>query len=130
MTPNEKTRLRDDAQTRAMEVLAPAADKKLIDCERYVEGYAAKYEPYVLYEDEDGPVYEKFERNAFKDCDMSDVIFQFDHVGRVLARQSNGSLIVQPNEVGLFIAGNLGITDAARQIYDDIRLHIPATMSS
>ena len=120
MTPKEIAKLKDGAQIRVMSVLAPSDGAKLIECDHYVEGYAARFEPYVLYELDDGPIYEKFEREAFKDCDMSDVIFQFDHEGRVLARQSNGSLVLRINEAGLFIAADLGRTDAARQIYEDI----------
>ena len=46
---------------------------KLIDCEKYVEGYAAKYEPYVLWEEDDGAIYEQFLREAFDGTDMSDI---------------------------------------------------------
>lgn len=63
--------------------------KKRLDSNYYVEGYAARYEPYALWEDEDGPIYEEFVRGCFDGCDMSDVIMQFDHEGKVLARQRN-----------------------------------------
>jgi len=129
MTPSNIPKLKDGAQIRQLELVLPAGDQRRIDCENYVEGYAARYAPYVLYEDEDGPVYESFERTAFDACDMTDIIFQYDHGGRVLARLSNGSLIVQPDEAGLFIAADLGRTDAARQIYQDIRTGMVRKMS-
>lgn len=120
---------KNEAQIRAMAEPFIITENRRIECERYVEGYAARFEPYVLYEDEDGPVYEVFERDAFRGCDMTDVIMQYDHAGRVLARQRNGSLIVELTDAGLFTAADLGRTDAARQIYDDIKSGMIAGMS-
>lgn len=131
MTPNEKTKFKDQAQTRAITVLSsetPAS--KRIDTEHYVEGYAARYEPYVLYYDYDGePVYERFERGCFDNCDMSDIIMQYDHAGKVMARTSNGSLIVEVTDDGLFVAADLGRTEAARDLYSDIQAGMVTKMS-
>lgn len=129
MTPAELQKFKDEAQIRSMPVLVPTTGDKLIDCESYVEGYAARFEPYVLYELDDGPIYERIEREAFRDCDMSDVIFQYDHEGRVLARQSNGSMLLQINDKGLFVAADLGRTDAALQIFNDITAGMCKRMS-
>ena len=49
MTPNEKTKFKDQAQTRALSVFSSNHEAKRIDTDSYVEGYAARYEPYVLY---------------------------------------------------------------------------------
>ena len=120
MTPNNMTKFKDQAQTRALAVLSHNPAEKRIDSDYYVEGFAARYEPYELYRDFDGePVYERFERGCFDNCDMSDVIYQFDHAGKVMARTSNGSLIVEPQEAGLFMAADLGRTATARAHYDD-----------
>lgn len=64
MTPNNKTKLKGGAQIRTLSLFAPAQTAKRIDCENYVEGYAARYEPYVLYYDGDTPICERFERGA------------------------------------------------------------------
>ena len=131
MTPNDKTKFKDQAQTRALTVLSsqPATSKR-IETENYVEGFAARYEPYVLYHDYNGePVYERFERGCFDDCDMSDIIMQYDHAGKVLARTSNGSLIVEVTDEGLFVAADLGRTDAARDLYEDIKAGMVTKMS-
>ena len=129
MTPNEKIKLKNEMQVRALQVFAPAPEAKRIDSNYYVEGYAARYEPYILYELEDGPVYERFERGCFDGCDMSDIIFQLNHQGTVMARQSNGSLIVEPNENGLFTAADLGRTEAARNLYEEISTGMITKMS-
>ena len=129
MTPNTKNKLKSEMQIRAMPVFVSAAEEKRLDSHYYVEGYAARYEPYVLFEDDDGPIYERFERGCFDGCDMSDIIFQFNHQGTVMARQSNGSLIVEPDEVGLFTAADLSRTEAARRLYEEISTGMITKMS-
>ena len=82
-----------------------------------VEGYATTYnEPYHLYTvtAPDGyriEVKEEVDRHAFDEADMSDVIMQYDHVGRVFARLSNGTLKLDKDaEKGLLITADLGGT--------------------
>lgn len=130
MTPNDKTKFKETAQTRALAAFSFEKTARRIDTDYYVEGYAARYEPYVLYYDEDGqPVYERFERGCFDNCDMSDIIMQYDHAGKVMARTGNGSLIVEVDDTGLFTAADLGRTDAARELYEDIRTGMVTKMS-
>ena len=129
MTPATKTKFKNEMQTRALQLFAPAPEVKRIDSSYYVEGYAARYEPYVLYEDYDGPIYERFEPGCFDDCDMSDIIMQLNHEGTVMARMSNGSLIVEPDDVGLFTAADLGRTEAARRLYEEISTGMITKMS-
>lgn len=134
MTPNEKIKFKDTAQTRALAVFSHEPDAKRIESGHYVEGFAARYEPYELYRvlGDDGqwhPVYERFEPGCFDGADMSDVIMQYDHAGKVLARTSNGSLIVEANESGLFVAADLGRTEAARDLYDEISAGMVTKMS-
>ena len=119
MTPNDKIKLKNERQIRALQTFTPATNKR-IDSNYYVEGYAARYEPYVLYETEEGPIYERFERGCFDNCDLSDIIYQLNHQGTVMARTGNGSLIVEPDEIGLFTAADLSRTEAARQHYEEI----------
>lgn len=130
MTPNNKMKFKETAQARALAVFSSEATSKRIDSEYYVEGYAARYEPYVLYYDANNePVYERFERGCFDGCDMSDIIYQYDHTGKVMARNGNGSLIVEPDENGLFVAVDLGRTEAARDHYADIKAGMVTKMS-
>lgn len=129
MTPNEKIKLKNEMQVRALQVFTPAQETKRIESDYYVEGYAARYEPYVLYEAPDGPIYERFERGCFDGCDMSDIIFQLNHQGTVMARQSNGTLIVEADDVGLFTAADLSRTEAARRMYEEISAGMVTKMS-
>jgi HK97 family phage prohead protease len=114
--------------------LSPAAgdgDNKRFDTEFYVEGYASTFnDPYVLFEDWDGNEYrEIISPDAFKDADMSDVIMQYDHEGKVLARMSNGTLVVEPDAHGLFIAADLSGSQAARDLYEEISNGLVTRMS-
>lgn len=105
--------------------------KKRIESEYYVEGYASTFnDPYVLFEDYNGTKYtEVISPDAFRDADMSDVIMQFDHEGRVYARQSNGTLIVEPDEHGLFVAADLSRSQGARDLYEEIQAGLVTRMS-
>ena len=129
MTPSNKIKLKAERQVRALQVFAAAPETKRLESDYYVEGYAARYEPYVLYETPDGPIYERFDRGCFDGCDMSDVIFLLNHEGTVFARQSNGSLIVEPDNVGLFTAADLGRTSGARNLHEDIDARMITKMS-
>lgn len=89
--------------------------------EMVVEGFATTFnEPYVLYEDKDIIYREQVAPEAFDNTDMSDVILQYDHAGKVFARISNNTLEVQPDEKGLFIRAYLGGTEAGRNLYEEI----------
>lgn len=111
--------------------LSAAAQTKRINTDYYVEGYATTFDkPYLLYEFEDGTkIYERIDAHALDSADMSDVIMQYDHTGRVFARQSNGTLILQPDEKGLFVAADLGKTDLARGLHQDIEAEMITKMS-
>ena len=78
--------------------------KKRFDSDYYVEGYASTFnDPYPIYCDFAGNEYlEIISPDAFREADMSDVILQYDHEGRVYARTSNGTLLIEPDEHGLF----------------------------
>lgn len=90
--------------------------------EMIVEGYATTFnQPYELFRDGDYVVMEQVDRDAFKSTDMTDVIMQYDHEGRVFARSSNGTLMVTPDDHGLRIRADLSGTEIGRQLYEEIR---------
>ncbi len=95
-----------------------------------VEGYATTFdEPYLMGEGENIRVFEKISKNAFDNCDMDDVIFQYDHEGRVYARLSNGTLKLNTDEHGLKVWADLGGTEEGRKLYDEIRKGYTTKMS-
>ena len=83
----------------------------------------------MLYEYDGTKFYEQIDRNAFDGADMSDVIMQYDHEGRVMARQSNQTLFIEPNEHGLFIYADLGKSSTSRALYEDIDSGLITKMS-
>ena len=98
------------------------------DAEDYmVEGYATTFDdPYHLYNttDRNGDeveVKEVVSRNAFDNTDMSDVIFQYDHEGRVFARLSNKTMTLEADEHGLKVRAYLGGTEIGRNLYEEIK---------
>lgn len=119
MTPKTKQKLKNEAQLRFLTAITTPTEK-IIDTNYYVEGYAARFEPYVLFTENDIEYYEQFDRACFNNCDMSDIIFLYDHTGKVLARTNNDTLIVEARDDGLFFAADLSKTTAARELYDEI----------
>lgn len=95
-----------------------------------VEGYATTFDdPYVLYDDGDLRISETVDRDAFTGADMSDVIMQFDHTGRVYARQKNGTLELSTDDHGLKIRADLSTTPASRELYAEIKAGLISEMS-
>ena len=88
----------------------------------FVEGYATTFnQPYRLCGDEQITVNEQIDRGAFAETDMSDVIMQYDHQGRVFARMSNGTLQLSQDNHGLKILADLGGTEIGRQLFEEIQ---------
>lgn len=108
--------MKSDREYRAFEV-------KANDEEMRATGYATTFdEAYTLYDDGEYEVKEVIDPSAFDNCDMSDVIMQYNHEGRVFARLSNGTLkldIDKPN--GLKIDADLGGTELGREVYEEIK---------
>lgn len=90
--------------------------------EYIVDGYATTFdEPYTLYEGRDYKVVEVIDPHAFDDCDMSDVIMQYNHEGRVYARTRNKTLELSIDSKGLKVKANLGNTEIGKQLYEEIK---------
>ena len=109
--------MKNDREYRSMEMRAVKSEEK----DYIVEGYATTFgDSYELYRDGNYIVMENVDKDAFKNTDMSDVIFQIDHEGRVYARNRNGSLNLKVDEHGLKTRANLGLTESSRSVYEDI----------
>ena len=115
--------VKNDREYRAAQPFE-ASDEEMI-----VEGYASTFEPYVLWREGDVEVREQIDPHAFDNADMTDVIMQYDHEGRVFARQSNGTLQLSVDDHGLKIRADLSKTEGARQLYEDIRSGMITQMS-
>ena len=106
----------NDREYRAM-TMAAVEDKDFV-----VRGYATTFDdPYVLYEDKDMVLREIIDHDALREADMSDVIMQYDHEGRVFARTSNDTLTVEPDAHGLAMEADLGGTGLGRGLFEEIK---------
>lgn len=107
---------KNDREYRSM-TMAPVEDE-----ETKVRGYATTFDdPYVLWEDRDLVLREIIDHDALMNADLSDVIFQYDHEGRVFARTSNGTLTITPDARGLAIEADLSGTEIGRELYQEIK---------
>ena len=114
MKTNERE-YREFCQDRKAEV------RTLEDGQEVVEGYATTWDEYLLWDDGEYRMFERVDAHAYDECDMSDVILQLNHEGRVFARGSNKTLIVEPDEKGLHTRAYLGGTEAGRQLREEIK---------
>lgn len=114
-----------------MPLLIPAQVNRRFDTDYYVEGYATTFnDPYVLWEYDGVQYKEVVDRHALDGTDLSDVIMQFDHGGRVFARTGkSNTLLIEPQERGLFIAADLSKTEQARSMHEDIAAGLITKMS-
>lgn len=111
-------------------LLIPKGTEKRIDTDFYVEGYATTFgRPYLLYECDGNKYFERIDRNALVGADMSDVIMQYDHTGKVLARISNGTLGVEADSNGLFTFADLSKSRAAQDMFEEIKNGLVTKMS-
>ena len=114
--PKCKDREYRDIDVRNMEV------RTLENGQDIVEGYATTFsDPYLLWDDGKYRMFESVDPHAYDECDLSDVIMQYDHEGRVFARGGNKTLDVKPDNHGLHIRGYLGGTQIGQQLLEEIR---------
>lgn len=119
----------NNREYRNLQILQPSQQKR-IDSEYYVEGYATTFnKPYELYEIDGIKYYEVIDSHALDGADMTDVIMQYDHEGRVLARNSNKTLGIEPNNEGLFIYADLSKSSASKEMYEEIDSGLVTRMS-
>ena len=116
-------------------MIPQGTENKRFDTDFYVEGFATTFDkPYVMYEYGGIKYYEVIDRNALVGADLSDVIMQFDHSGMVFARNKMAknkppSLLLEPQDGGLFIAANLSLTEEAKRLYASIDAGLICKMS-
>ena len=87
-----------------------------------VEGDATTFNtPYEIFRNDKIVVNEQVDPTAFEEAQLSDVIFQYNHTGRVFARTRNNTLEITPDEKGLFIRADLSGTEEGRKLYEEIK---------
>ena len=91
--------------------------------EMIVEGVPCVFNtPTVLFKYDGVEYKEQVDDKAFASCDMSDVIFNMNHCGRVYARTRNGSLKLEVKEDGLHMQARLLNNDRGHEeLYRDIK---------
>lgn len=88
----------------------------------YVEGYALTFDQPTVLAEIDGVQYkEMIDARALLNTEMSDVIFNYNHSGKVMARTRNKTLELQVDERGLFVRAKLDGTEEGRKLYEEIR---------
>lgn len=91
--------------------------------EMIIEGVACVFDSETTLFEWEGIEYkEKVDKNAFAETDISDVIFNYNHGGRVYARTRNDSLHLEVKEDGLHVLIKLNPEDEGhKQLYRDIK---------
>ncbi len=90
--------------------------------EMIVEGYAVRFNsPTVLFESGGIEYKEQIDDRAFQETKMDDVIFNYNHAGKVLARTRNKTLTLEVRSDGLYIRAKLAGTEEGRRLYEEIK---------
>lgn len=102
-------------------IITPTAENE--GKEKYiVQGRAVVFDtPTVLCECDGIKYSEVIARGAFDGCDMSDVIFNYNHSGKVVARLRNKTLKLFISDEGLDIEADLSGTDEGRKLHEEIK---------
>lgn len=119
-------------ERRALGDFSQIGEDPKIQSDYYLEGYATTYgQPYELFTDETGIThYEMIHPNALQGAEMKDVVLLYDHYSRVMARTTNGTLLLFPTAPkGLGIAADMGKSDFGKQIHADTKAGLITGMS-
>lgn len=88
----------------------------------YVEGYACIFNDPEVMMSMDGIDYkEQVDANAFAGAKMSDVVLNYNHGGKPLARTKNSTLELSVDQHGLKVRALLGGTDDGRKLLEEIK---------
>ena len=92
------------------------------DTEHRVEGYAAVFDYEAVMYEYDGIQYkEVVDRSAFDSTQMRDVVMNYNHEGKPVARTKNGTLSLAVDDRGLKISADLSGTEEGRRLYEEIK---------
>jgi uncharacterized protein len=86
-----------------------------------IAGRAVAYATPTVLAVIDGIEYrEQIDPAAFAETDLSDVIFNYNHGGKVVARNRNKTLVLRNEPDGLYMEADLGGTEEGRRLYEEI----------
>lgn len=87
-----------------------------------VRGYAATFgDETVLYRYNGVDYKEVIDSRAFAGAQMADVVMNYNHGGKPVARTKNGTLTLTVDDKGLLIDADLSGTEEGRRLFDEIR---------
>ena len=87
-----------------------------------IEGYAVVFDSIeTMYEYEGTAYKEEIRTGAFNGATMDDVVLNFNHGGKPVARTKNGTLELKIDNVGLFIRADLSGTEEGRKLYEEVK---------
>jgi HK97 family phage prohead protease len=88
----------------------------------FVEGYALVFDTEEVMYEYDGIAYkEQIRSGALDSTLMQDVVLNFNHGGKPVARTKNGTLELRVDPVGLFVRADLSGTEEGRRLYEEVK---------
>lgn len=99
-----------------------AFEMRIADGEMNVDGYAVVFkQPTVLYSFDGIDYKEEIDRHAFDEAEMTDVVMNYNHQGKPVARTKNGTLALSVDDKGVRVSAGLSGTEEGRRLYEEIK---------
>lgn len=90
--------------------------------EFYIEGYALTFDqPTLMYEWEGVKYFEQIKAGALDAANITDVVLNFDHGGKPVARTKNKTLVLTVDAIGLKVRAYLGGTEEGKRLYQEVK---------
>ena len=87
-----------------------------------VEGFAVVFDDPTVMAEFDGVKYkEEVRSGAFDKTEMADVVLNYNHGGKPVARTKNSTLSLSVDPRGLFIRADLSGTEEGRRLFEEVR---------
>src|SRR5690554_3369925 len=87
-----------------------------------IEGYAVVFDTVETMFEYEGIEYkEQIKRGAFDGALMNDVVLNFNHGGKPVARTKNNTLHLTIDDRGLMVRADLSGTEEGRRLYEEVK---------
>lgn len=87
-----------------------------------IEGYAVIFDTVETMYEYDGIEYkEEIRSGAFNNAEMRDVVLNFNHGGKPVARTKNNTLQLEVDQRGLKVRADLSGTEEGRKLYEEVK---------